>query len=136
MSSIKSFFKPTPKPEDAAAAALPKGPAKRFELRFSRTSKVVQWDDGLFTDCRPSEAEDAQDETIRAAKRYDVEEGGDDSQSFVLPEEAYDALYDSTAEANGAPAVGAIELQDCQAGAGFKRGSAAWLPAPARRLGR
>jgi hypothetical protein len=102
MSSITSFFKPAPKPAEApAAAAASATPAEqKYELRFSRTSKVVQWDDALFTDCRPSEAEDAQDETIRAAKRYDIKEGDDDSMSFVLPEEAYDALYDSKAEAN------------------------------------
>lgn len=110
MSGIKSFFAVAPKPADAAAAAVAAAPAKRFELRFSRTSKVVEWDDALFTDCRPSEAEDAQEETIRAAKRYDVKEGGDDSRSFVLPEEAYGALYDSAAEANEA-AKKLVELQ-------------------------
>ena len=86
MSSITSFFKPAPKPADApAAAAASATPAVRqkYELRFSRDSKVVQWDDALFTDCRPSEAEDAQDETIHAAKRYDVKEGDDDSMSFL-----------------------------------------------------
>lgn len=100
MASITSFFKPAPKPDDAAAAAATTAPAQRYELRFSRTSKVVQWDDALFTDCRPSEAEDAQDETIREAKRHDCKEGEDDSLSFVLPEDAYDALYDSKNAAN------------------------------------
>ena len=100
MASITSFFKAVPKPDDAAAAAAATAPAQRYELRFSRTSKVVEWDDALFTDCRPSEAQDAQDETIRKAKRYDNKEGDDDSESFLLPEEAYDALYDSKAEAN------------------------------------
>lgn len=112
-SSITSFFKPAPKPADApAAVASTATPAvqQKFELRFSRTSKVMQWDDALFTDCRPSEAEDAQDETIRAAKRYDVKEGEDDSTSFVLPEEAYDALYDTKAEANKV-AKQLVELQ-------------------------
>jgi len=97
--SIASFFKPRPKPEDAAAAAAPTAP-QRYELRFSRTSKVVQWDDALFNDCRPSEAEDSQEETFRVAKRYDNKEGEDDSMSFLLPEEAYDALYDTKSEAN------------------------------------
>ena len=58
--SIKSFFATAPKPADAAAAAAATVPSKRYELRFSRSSKVVEWDDALFTDCRPSEAEDAQ----------------------------------------------------------------------------
>ena len=117
MSSITSFFKSAPKPEDpAAAAASTSSPAAatpaagptRYELLFSRTSKVVQWDEGLFTDCRPSEAQDAMDETVRMAKRYDQKEVPDDDEeegypsmeSFVLPEEAYDGLYDSVTEAN------------------------------------
>ena len=110
MSSITTFFKPAPKPEDAAAAAAPNAPAQRYELLFSRTSKVVQWDNDLFTDCRQSEAEDAQDETIRMAKRYDSAEREDDSMSFLLPEEAHDALYDSKAEANEV-AKQLVELQ-------------------------
>lgn len=108
--SIKSFFATAPKPADAAAAAAATVPSKRYELRFSRSSKVVEWDDALFTDCRPSEAEDARDETIRSAKRYDCKEGDDDSLSFVLPEEAYDATYDSLAEANDT-AKQLVELQ-------------------------
>jgi len=108
--SIKSFFVAAPKPADAAAAAAATVPSKRYELRFSRTSKVVEWDDALFTDCRPSEAEDAQDETIRDAKRYDCKEGDDDSLSFVLPDEAYAATYDSLAKANEA-AKQLVELQ-------------------------
>mmetsp|Transcript_48589 Transcript_48589/g.157477 ORF Transcript_48589/g.157477 Transcript_48589/m.157477 type:complete len:287 (+) Transcript_48589:32-892(+) len=100
--SIKSFFKAAPKPADPAAAAAP---ALRFELHFSRTSKVVEWDDGLFTDCRPSEAQDAQEETIRLATRYDFKDDVDDDmmESFILDKYTdHDALYDSAAEANEA----------------------------------
>ena len=104
--SIKSFFKPAPKPDDMAAAPAATTPA-RYELRLSRLSKVVQWDDALFTDCRPSEAEDAQDETISVAKRYDCKEGDDDSMSFQPPDEA---IYESKAEANKA-AKELVELQ-------------------------
>ena len=51
---------------------------------------------------------DAMDETVRMAKRYDQKEVPDDDEeegypsmaSFVLPEEAYDGLYDSVTEAN------------------------------------
>lgn len=56
----------------AAAAKKPcMQQATGFEVRFSRTSKVVEWDDETFVDCRPSEAKDSMDEHTCAAERYD-----------------------------------------------------------------
>lgn len=91
--SINSFFKPVPKPEDAAKLAT------KYELRFSRSSKVVEWDDGLFTDCRPSEADDAMDETLKEVKRYDHAEADNKGFGNSL---AYKKVFSTLDEANAA----------------------------------
>ena len=90
---ISAFFKPSPKPESnadskpaATQAESAVAAAKGFELRFSRTSKVVEWDTGLFTDCRPSEADDAMDDTLRQAKREDHTEQDADCYPNPHPE--------------------------------------------------
>ena len=62
----------------ATQAAATKGAAtksaatKGFEIRYSRSSSVVEWDEGTFTDCRPSEAQDVMEETAAAAMGLDV----------------------------------------------------------------
>jgi len=66
------------KPRTATKAAATKATAtkgaatKGFEIRYSRSSSVVEWDDSTFTDCRPSEAQDAMEETQAAAMCLDV----------------------------------------------------------------
>ena len=53
-------------------AATQGAPTKGFEIRYSRSSRVVEWDDATFVDCRPSEAQDAMEETEAAATGLDV----------------------------------------------------------------
>ena len=53
-------------------AATKSAATKGFEIRYSRSSSVVEWDEGTFTDCRPSEAQDAMEETAAAAMGLDV----------------------------------------------------------------
>lgn len=93
--NIKSFF-------SAAAGPAPQPPPGKFELRFARTTKVEQWDDAQFTDCRPSEADDACDETYRCARRYDCKEG-EAPEGFVFPQSLLGKdKFDSVEEANAA----------------------------------
>ena len=101
---ISAFFKPAPKgaTSAAASAAAPATGAaltQGFELRFSRSSKVIQWDEGLFTDCRPSEADDAMDDTLREAKKYDHSEAEDKGFGSSLN---YKKIYKTVDEANAA----------------------------------
>jgi len=54
---------------EAAADELP-----AYVVVVSRSTRIVQWDDELFVDMRPSEADDAQEETIEAAKVHDYKD--------------------------------------------------------------
>lgn len=100
MSSISMFFKPVSKQEAGAAAAA--AASRSFELRFSRTSKVVQWDDGLFTDCRPSEADDAMDDTLRKAKQFDHTEDQSSNSFGTLDKEVFGSVDEANAAAKRA----------------------------------
>ena len=78
-----------------------------FVIRFSRVSKVIEWDDATFSDCRPSEARDSMDEHIRAAKRYDCSDklsdevdGGNEATHQQL--RAVGSFFDTVGEANEA----------------------------------
>jgi hypothetical protein len=78
-----------------------------FEVRFSRASKVVEWDEQTFTDCRPSEASDSMDEHVRAAKKYDFanqpSDDVDGGNSAMLPHlRAAGGVFDTVTEANDA----------------------------------
>ena len=111
---ISAFFKPAPKPvEDAdkmpaakpaSASAAPrlaaKPMSKGFELRFSRTSKVVEWDEHNFIDCNPSEAADAMDETRKQAKQFDSSEEDLDLAHVVWVDPAWTEVLGSVDEAN------------------------------------
>jgi hypothetical protein len=70
-------------------------------------SKVIEWDDATFSDCRPSEARDSMDEHIRAAKRYDCSDklsdevdGGNEATHQQLG--AVGSFFDTVGEANEA----------------------------------
>ena len=65
-----------PRAAATKGAATKGAPTKGFEIRYSkgysRSSRVVEWDDATFVDCRPSEAQDAMEETEAAATGLDV----------------------------------------------------------------
>ena len=61
-----------PRAAATKGAATQGAPTKGFEIRYSRSSRVVEWDDATFVDCRPSEAQDAMEETEAAATGLDV----------------------------------------------------------------
>ena len=61
-----------PRAAATEGAATQGAPTKGFEIRYSRSSRVVEWDDATFVDCRPSEAQDAMEETEAAATGLDV----------------------------------------------------------------
>ena len=96
-SKISAFFKAAPKPDDPAAACTTASTG--FELRFARATRVVEWDTGLFNDCRPSEADDAMEETLRVAKRYDHREHDDKGFGSALN---FKQVYATVEEANAA----------------------------------
>lgn len=80
--------------QESAAASEAKKPcvaASGFAVRYSRTSEVVEWDQQTFCDCRPSEADDAMEETNAAASAYDETDVATDG-----------VTYDSAAVANQA----------------------------------
>ena len=97
------------KPRAATKGAATKGAAtKGFEIRYSRSSSVVEWDDGTFTDCRPSEAEDTMEEHEAAATCHDVANASmhQMAQQGGLPKKLVAKLpqrtFETAAEANEA----------------------------------
>ena len=103
--TISAFFNPAPKPAESAEPAAKQAESgaagKGFELRFSKTSKVVEWDTGLLTDCRPSERDDAMDDTRRQAKQLDHSEDNPDCDTWIDPA-LTEVLGGSVDEANAA----------------------------------
>lgn len=61
---------PWPQVNDGSLVA-PEHPSPRYHVFFSRTTKIVEWDDDLFVDMRPCEADSAMDEHIEACSVYD-----------------------------------------------------------------
>ena len=107
--------RPAEEKEAAPSSVAPAGSKKQcvepgangFELRWSRTSKVVEWDEDTFVDCRPSEAQDNMEDHIKAAKKYDFVnvttdevDGGNCAMLHHL--RAAKGVFDSVAEANDA----------------------------------
>lgn len=64
------------------------GPRKKktkgFEVSFAVKARITEWDDETFVDCRPSEAQDSQDQHIDAVKR--LEDQGHVSTHATLEE--------------------------------------------------
>lgn len=112
---IAGAKRPSEEEKEAALSAAP--PAKKpcteqeeangFEVRFSRVSKVVEWDDDTFTDCRPSEARDSMEEHESAARKYDFSnvlsdevDGG--HTAMIQHLRAVEGVFESVGEANEA----------------------------------